>query len=136
MLVSDDDEEDDEEDDVEDEENDTEDAADNLRQAIAPRLTAAIADPNTVAEGAGRTLLLEAMAARRKVSRAGFRREDRADPAMATALRSGAAAVFDVIHELDRLAGTLSAKAGRADLAGDTARFVAAFRRIYLGGAD
>jgi hypothetical protein len=137
VLVSDDDEEDEEEEeDVEDEENDTEDAADNLRQVIAPRLMVAIADPNTVAEGAGRTLLLEAMAARRKVSRAGFRREDRVDPAMGTALRVGAAAVSDVIHELDRLAGTLSAKAGRADLAGDTARFVAAFRQIYLGGAD
>ena len=59
----------------------TEDAADNLRQAIAPRLMAAIADPTTVADGAGRTLLIEAVAARRKVSRAGFRREDRADPA-------------------------------------------------------
>ena len=52
------------------------------------------------------------------------------------ALRSGATAVLDVIDELDRLVATLSAKAGGADLAGDTARFVAAFRTIYLGGAE
>jgi hypothetical protein len=127
MLVSDDDDED-----AGQEENETGDTADNLRQMIAPRLMAAIADPTTVAEGAGRTLLVEAMTARRKVSRAGFRREDRADPGMATALRSGAAAVFDVIDELDRLVGTLLAKADGADLAGDTARFMATFRTIYL----
>ena len=55
---------------------------------------------------------------------------------MATALRSGATAVFDVINELDRLVRTLSTKAGGADLAGDTARFTATFRTIYLGGAE
>jgi hypothetical protein len=131
VLVSDDDDEDSAE-----EDNDAEEAAGNLRQAIAPRLMAAVADPTTVAEGAGRTLLVEAVTARRKVSRAGFRREDRADPRMATALRSGATAVFDVIDELDRLVGTLLAKAGGADLAGDTARFMAAFQNIYLGGAE
>src|ERR1700722_738547 len=130
VLVNDDDE------DAGQEENETGDTADNLRQMIAPRLMAAIADPTTVAEGAGRTLLVEAVTARRKVSRAGFRREDRADPGMATALRSGAAAVFDVIDELDRLVGTLLAKADGADFAGDTARFMATFRTIYLGGAQ
>jgi len=118
------------------EENDAEEAAADLRQVIAPRLMAAVADATTVAEGAGRALLVEAVAARRKVSRAGFRREDRADPRMATALRSGAIAVFDVINELDRLRGTLSAKAGGADFADDTARFMATFRNIYLGGAE
>jgi hypothetical protein len=131
VLVSDDDDED-----AGQEENETGDTADNLRQMIAPRLMAAIADPTTVVEGAGRTLLVEAVTARRKVSRAGFRREDRADPGMATALRSGATAVFDVIDELDRLVGTLLAKADGADLAGDTARFMATFRTIYLGGAQ
>jgi hypothetical protein len=54
---------------------------------------------------------------------------------MATALRAGAIAVFDVINELDRLLSTLSAKVGGADLAGDAARFMATFRTIYLGGA-
>jgi hypothetical protein len=131
VLVSDDDDED-----FAEEENDAEEAAADLRQVIAPRLIAAVADPTTVAEGAGRTLLVEAVTARRKVSRAGFRREDRADPRMATALRSGAIAVFDVINELDRLLGTLSAKAGGADLTSDTARFVATFQTIYLGGAE
>jgi hypothetical protein len=123
---------DDDEDSVEDE-NDTDNAAGNLLQAITPRLTAAIADPTTLAEGVARTLLVEAVTARRKVSRAGFRREDRADPQMATALRSGATAVLDLIQELDRLLGTLSAKAGGADLPGDTARFVTAFRKMYPG---
>jgi hypothetical protein len=126
---------DDEDDDAENAENEAEDEADQLREAIAPRLKAAIADPNTI-EGAGRALLLDAVAARRKVNRAGFRREDRADPLMAASLRFGAAAVFDVIRELDRLTATLSAKAAGADFAGDTARFTAAFRHIYLGGAN
>jgi hypothetical protein len=130
-LVNDDDDED-----AGQEENEAGDTAGNLRQMIAPRLMAAIADPTTVAEGAGRTLLVEAVTARRKVSRAGFRREDRADPGMATALRSGATAVFDLIDELDRLVGTLLAKADGADLASDTARFMATFRTIYLGGAQ
>jgi hypothetical protein len=89
-----------------------------------------------VAEGAGRSLLLAALAARRKVSRAGFRRDDGADPAMAAALRAGAAAVSEVVGELDRLAATLSAKAPAADLAGDMARFAETFRRIYLERAD
>jgi hypothetical protein len=123
----------------EDDEDDAEDAeadADDLRAQIAPRLTAAIADATAVPEGAGRTLLLAALAARRKVSRAGFRREDRADPVLAAALRAGAAAVSEVVRELDRLAMTLSAKAPGADLAADTARFAETFHRIYLERAD
>lgn len=127
---------DDDDEDAGQQENETGDTADHLRHMIAPRLMAAVADPTTVAEGAGRILLVEAVTARRKVSRAGFRREDRADPRMVTALRSGATAVLDAINELDRLVATLSAKAGGADLAGDTARFMAAFRTIYLGGAE
>jgi hypothetical protein len=133
-LVDDDDEDDDDEDDDDrEEDDDTENTIGDIFKAIAPRLTAAIAAPATLADGAARTLLTEAVAARRKVSRAGFRREDRADPAMAVALRAGAHAVFDVIGEIDRLTATLSTKAAAADLAGDTARFAAAFRSIYLG---
>ena len=127
-----DDDEDDDEDSL-DEDNDRRAAADGLLKTIAPRLKAAIADPSTVADDNGRKLLMDAVAARRKVSRAGFRREDRADPQMATALRAGAGVVLDVIGELDRLIGVLSAKAAGADFTGDTARFVAAFRAIYLG---
>jgi hypothetical protein len=106
--------------------------ADELREEIVPALKAAIADPGSVPEGAGRKLLQEAVAATRKVSRAGFRREDRADVEMLAALRSGAAAVFEVVRELDRLTATLSQKAPAGNVAGDTARFDAAFRRIYL----
>ena len=135
-LVGDDDDENEEDADDDDrEEDDAEGAAGDLFKAIAPRLTAAIAAPARLAEGAARALLTEAVAARRKVSRAGFRREDRPDPQMAVALRSGASAVFAVIQEIDRLTGTLSTKAKGADLAGDTARFLAAFRSIYLGTA-
>src|SRR3984957_3517394 len=95
VLVGDDDDENSAE-----EDNDAEEAPADLRQAIAPRLMAAVADPATVAEGAGRALLVEAVTARRKVSRAGFRREDRADPRMATALRAGGIAGFEVIDGL------------------------------------
>jgi hypothetical protein len=108
----------------------------SLTAEIAPALKAAIADVASVPEGASRKLLLDALAARRKVSRAGFRREDSADPEMLAALRCGAAAVFDVIAELDRLTATLSQKAATADCAGDTARFQTVFRDIYLGSVE
>jgi hypothetical protein len=111
-------------------------ASETLRTEIAPVLKAAIADPASVPEGAGRKLLLEALVARRKVSRAGFRREDGIDPQMVAALRSDAAAVFDVVVELDRLTAMLSQKAATADCAGDMARFQAAFRAIYLGAIE
>jgi len=113
-----------------------EDGAETLRAAMAPILKAAIADPGSVPEGAGHKLLVEALAARRKVSRAGFRREDSIDPEMVAALRSGATAVFDVVAELDRLTAKLSQKAATADCAGDIARFQAAFRAIYLGSSE
>jgi len=104
---------------------------DELGRAIAPTLQAAISDPSAMPDGPGRKLLLEALAAARKVSRAGFRREDRVDADMVAALRSGAAVVFEVIRELDRLVAVLSHKAQAADLAGDRARFLATFRTIY-----
>jgi hypothetical protein len=113
-----------------------EDASDSLRTDIAPILAAAIAAPASVPDGAGRKLLLEALAARRKVSRAGFRRDDSTDPDMIAALRSGAVAVFETIGELDRLTAILSQKAATADCTGDIARFQAAFRVIYLGSAE
>jgi hypothetical protein len=111
---------------------DDEDPAGALRKLIAPRLKAAFADPASVPEGPGRKVLLEAIAATRKVSRVGFRREDRSDTEMIAALRSGAGAVVGVVRELDRLIGALSQKAPLGDVAGDHARFLAAFRRIYL----
>jgi hypothetical protein len=111
-------------------------AAEHLRKEVAPALRAAIADPSAMPEGPARKLLLDAVAAARKVSRAGFRREDRTDDDMIAALRSGAAAVFEVVHELDRLTAVLSQKAQVSDVASDGARFHAAFRRFYLADAD
>jgi len=112
-------------------------AAERIAETIAPRLRTAIADPNAaVPEGPGRSLLMEALAATRKVSRAGFRREDRADKEMMAALRSGAAAVFQVVGELDRLMAVLRQRIAGADIAGDRARFQAAFERIYLSPSD
>jgi hypothetical protein len=107
-------------------------SADTLRKLMAPRLKAAFADPGSVPEGAVRRVLLEAIAANRKVSRIGFRREDRADTEMLGAFQAGAGAAIEVIRELDRLTAALSQKAPVADVAGDQARFVATFQRIYI----
>src|ERR1700722_711237 len=64
VLVGDDDDENSAE-----EDNDAEEAPADLRQAIAPRLMAAVADPATVAAGAWRGLLVAAVSARRRESR-------------------------------------------------------------------
>jgi hypothetical protein len=104
---------------------------DSARRTIAPALKTALADPNTVPAGAGRELLLEARSASRKVSRLGFRTEDQADAGMFAALQSGAAAVVDVLAELDRLMAALTQKSGVGDVAGDRARFLATFLDIY-----
>jgi hypothetical protein len=103
-----------------------------VRKRIGPALRSAMADPASVPEGAGRDLLLEAVAAARKVNRAGFRREDRGDDAMRTALQAGAAAVVEVARELVRLTATFSA-ALPGDIAADRSRFLLVFRHIYLG---
>jgi hypothetical protein len=124
------------EDDDGEEDDREEDAADALRRKIAPALKAALADPGSVPDDAGRKVLLEALAAARKVSRAGFRREDRADAGMLAALQSGAPAVIEVVRELDRLSAVLSHKAPSGDIAGDRDRFLAAFKRIYLSTTD
>jgi hypothetical protein len=109
--------------------------ADELRKEMEPLLKAAIADPRALPDGPGRMLLLDAVAATRKVSRAGFRREDRDDSDMVGALRRSATAVFEVMRELDRLTVVLSQRAPASDLTGDSARFLATFRRIYCSGA-
>ena len=102
-----------------------------LRDAVAPTLTAAIADPGSMPEPL-RTLLAEARAATRKVSRAGFRREDRANADMVAALRAGAPAAVEIDQELERLTDVLSQKAVRADFSADRAHFAATFRQIYM----
>jgi hypothetical protein len=106
--------------------------AGEVSRQLAPVLRAAIADPTTVPEGPGRNLLLEALAATRKVSRIGFRREDRTDAEMVAALRLGAAAVFETMRELDRLTATLTVKVATSDIVGDRARFHDTFRRLYV----
>jgi hypothetical protein len=111
---------------------DEESGAEEVRNQIVPALQAALADPDSVRHGPGRKVLLDAATARRKVSRAGFRREDRTDADMIAALRSGAGAVFEVIRELDRLTAVLSQKAPGGDIAADVSRFHDAFQRIYL----
>jgi hypothetical protein len=107
-----------------------------VRKRIGPALRSAITDPGAVPEGAGRKIVLEAVAAARKVSRAGFRREDRADAAMLSALQSGASAVIELLRELDRLTATFAANAAPGELPADRARFLAIFQRIYLTASD
>jgi hypothetical protein len=102
-----------------------------LSKLIAPALRAAVADPETVPEGAGRKLLLEAVAATRKVGRVGFRREDRADAGMLAALQSGAAAIVETSRELDRLTAALARNAPVGDIPLDRARFLNTFQHIY-----
>jgi hypothetical protein len=111
---------------------DEETRAKDVRNRIAPVLQAAFVDAESVPEGPGRKVLMDAAAASRKVNRAGFRREDRADEDMIAALRSGAAAVFEVIRELDRLTAVLSRKASGGDISADASRFHDTFQRIYL----
>jgi hypothetical protein len=105
--------------------------ADAVRRTIAPALKTAFTNPNAVPAGAGRELLLEARSAARKVSRLGFRTQDQADAGMFAALQSGAAAVVEVLTELDRLMAALTQKSGVGDVAGDRARFLATFLDIY-----
>jgi hypothetical protein len=111
---------------------DEEAGAEDVRNRIAAALQAAFVDAESVPEGPGRKVLLDAAAASRKVGRAGFRHEDRADADMIAALRSGAGAVFEVIRELDRLTAVLSQKAPGGDIAADASRFHGTFQRIYL----
>jgi hypothetical protein len=100
---------------------DEETGAEDVRNRIARALQAALVDAESVPEGPGRKVLMDAAAASRKVSRAGFRREDRADADMIAALRSSAGAVFEVIRELDRLMAVLSQKAPGRDISADVA---------------
>lgn len=95
---------------------------------------AAAAGPGAAPAGPVQTLLAQSHAALRKVGRVGFRREDRRDAATVAALAAGAAAVVDILRELDRLLPALS-EAGPPDaMTGDRHRFEAAFRRIYASG--
>ncbi len=115
---------------------DDEEVAGPVREEIAAALRAACANPGSVPDDAARELVLEARAAARKVSRTGFRREDRDDPAMLAALAAGASAIVALVDELGRLTAALSAGMTPGDVPADRARFVEAFRRIYLPAND
>jgi hypothetical protein len=110
--------------------------ADAVSKTIAPALKGSIADPTSVSDGTTRGLLLEALAATRKVNRVGFRREDRAHAGMLAALQVSATAVIEVDRELDRLGATLLQQVGRSDIASDRARFLAGFKSIYLASEN
>jgi hypothetical protein len=103
-----------------------------LREQIAPLLKGALANPSSVAEGAARAVIQEAIAATRKVNRIGFRREHRSDSEILAALKDGASAISAIVGELDRLTAILLPKVTAADLKGDRERFAATFRRLYL----
>jgi len=107
-------------------------SSDTLRKRIAPLLKAAIADPSHVPDEQARRILSEALGALRRVSRVGFRYEDRADAEMLSALGSGAGSVIELVQELDRLVSVLSKKTPLGDMAGDKACFLTAFRKMYL----
>jgi len=109
------------------------DVSPQLREAIASALKTAIAAPNGVPPGSTRQILLAARAATADVNRMGFRREDRADAGMLAALQSGAAAVLDLIGELDRLDAVLAPKAAAASVPEDRDIFLSAFEHIYSG---
>jgi hypothetical protein len=100
------------------------------RAQIASALRRAIANPDQLPGEVG-SLLRQAQAAARRVSRSGFRREDRAEAKMLEGLACGAPAAVAIMGELDRLAATLSAEGFSPDLPGDRTRFVTALRRIY-----
>jgi hypothetical protein len=108
----------------------TDGIGDAARTQIASALRRAFADPDQLPEETA-SVLRQAQAAARRVSRVGFRREDRAEATMLAGLACGAPAAAAIMGELDRLAAALSAEAFAPDLPGDRARFVAALRRIY-----
>jgi hypothetical protein len=114
--------------------------APGLGARLAALERAAAAGPEGVPAGPLRSLLQQAHAALRKVGRIGFRREDRDNAAATAAVAAGAAAVVDILRELDRLLPALSEAAPPAAIAEDRGCFEAAFRRIYAtqraGGAS
>jgi len=111
----------------------TEPAVDDaFRRRIAPALRAVAVNPGSLPAGPLRDLIAEARAAARKINRIGFRSEDRSEASMLAAMGRGAAAVIEVIGELDRLTKACSERIRGGDVAADRARFFAAFTQIYL----
>ncbi len=111
---------------------DDEPITDQLRRIIRLALSSALSEPTAVSSDAARNVLVQAAAAARKVSRGGFRREDRGDPEILASLQVGAAPIVELIRELDRLTETLAKKTPIADFPADRMRFLTAFQHIYL----
>jgi hypothetical protein len=101
------------------------------RQSIASILRSVVRSNEHVCDGAVSDLVAEARAATARVNRMGFRRQDRANPAVLAALRASAHAVVELLGELDRLLTALPSAAGPKAMSADRPRFDAAFRSMY-----
>ena len=101
------------------------------RAAVASGLQAIARAKERPSDGAAADLLARARAAARQVNRIGFRREDRADPAMCAAMQASVLAVVDALAELERLVASLPQAARPEAMVADRPRFDAAFRSIY-----
>lgn len=102
-------------------------AADFGKQ-VCGRLLKMMADNESPALAA---TMQAARAASRKVSRAGFRSEDRSDADMLSALKSGCEAAIRLSVELDRLLARLEKNDAALSSASDHDVFVDAFTRMY-----
>jgi hypothetical protein len=107
------------------------DLDDGQRQSIASVLMSVVRSRERVCEGAVSDLVAKAHAATARVNRTGFRRQDRANPAVLAALRASAHAVVEVLGELDRLLTALPSAAEPEAMSADRPRFDAAFRSMY-----
>jgi hypothetical protein len=101
------------------------------RQSIASALMSVVRSREHVCDGAVSDLVAEARAATARVNRTGFRREDRANPAVLAALRASAHTVVEILGELDRLLTALPSAVGPEAMSADRLRFDAAFRSMY-----
>jgi hypothetical protein len=105
-------------------------AEETLRANIASSLKRAFSDPNSLAEPAARQAVQVSRSIGRKVNRAGFRREDRTDANTLAAISAGAAAIVELIGELDRLGLALSRL--QLSVHDDHLRFLDALHRAYV----
>jgi hypothetical protein len=107
----------------------------SFERRIAPALRRAAAPTESPSKSIS-DLVEAARLGSRKVSRAGFRREDRSDPKMLAALRKSTPAVTDVLRELDRLLSALSLDGLRERANEDHQHFSATLRQIYSTSAE
>jgi hypothetical protein len=107
------------------------DLDDGRRQSIASILRSVMRSKERVCDGAVLDLVAKAHAATARVNRMGFRRQDRANPAVLAALRASAHAVVEILGELDRLVAALPSATAPEAMSADRPRFDAAFRDMY-----